>query len=70
MRKPSQLLRLTELRWLLTLQPFEMRGLVSFEGGAQVPATDFIREHTRLYRETWMLPIVDELIEREKKRRR
>ena len=66
-----------DMTWLEKLQ--ELRRMASFEdasfGGAGVElkpgeVTDFIRERTKLYRQSWVTPIIDELIERELRARR
>ena len=67
----------SEMTWLEKL--LELRRVANFEnadfdrlcGGdiALKPSevTDFVRECTKLYRDSWMNPIIDELIERERR---
>jgi hypothetical protein len=68
-----------DMTWLEKLQ--ELCRMANYEtanfdpiGGGDVviedgKVTDFIRERTRLYRNSWINPIIDELIEREQRAR-
>lgn len=67
----------SEMTWLEKLR--ELRRVANFEnadfnelvGGDVVlkpgEITDFIRERTRLYRGSWLNPLIDELIRREER---
>ena len=70
----------SEMTWLEKL--LELRRVANFENAGfddlqqrdvtieDGRVTDFIRERTESYRRSWMNPIIDELIERERRARR
>ncbi len=74
--KPSALAQLRELRSYLTLdakrfvpstRPAFSEETVTFKNDEELRA--FIAERTRLWRQSWVLPIVDALIAREERKK-
>lgn len=79
----SELLAIKELRRKLTMDAaaFSTAGAVVIDGqsvltyfgdnyvdGQRVPTTDFVRDITKRWRETWILPVLDRLIEKYEKK--
>jgi hypothetical protein len=60
---------LIQLRQMLEMDgygsSFQDGGRTVITNGAQ--ATQFVRDHTKLWRDSWVFPLIDELLGKEKK---
>jgi hypothetical protein len=76
MTKLQRALRIRELAQMVSMDVdgiFDRPVVVGpLDRGADITPTEYCRTRTRLYRETWLLPLIDEIVaeERAKKEKR